>query len=281
MKKIITAIVFTVFIMHTGIYAGPNNGPVLKASYAPFGAGTYLAPHDKAINGGNDGLTSGSRTIDQKAFNAISGYSISFGYFYDWFQGDVSYTGIKTANQYVSKVSSIENKYYADASFMNVDVRGGYRFSKPGDTSYQWLYLGIRKSNLEIEYNNTEIDATGFIAGLYGFNSFGFRSPFEFVFTYDIYAGSYRYDNNHFNSDVDIKLRRKLSLDLGLSLGAGIQYEPWDLAVIFKVSPFLSEKNYKGENGGTDKSTNAAIMGAMIGIEVILSIPEYRNNTLE
>lgn len=282
MKKIIYALIPAAFLFPGALFAGPNHGPVFKGFYAPYGAGSYTVPYDKSINGGNNNdLSSGSMRDSDNAFKTLKGYSLSCGYFYDWLQCDISYTGIETDNLIVEHASTPGNEYSADAGLSVADLRAGYRFSNPGDTSYKWLYLGVRRSELEISYNNTESKATGFIAGFYGFSSFGLSSPFEFVLTWDVCIAGYRYNWNRFHSDVYIDVSRKFAMDLGLSAGAGVQYEPWDLAVILKVSPFVSYRKYEEEDTAGSRSTKMSLGGTLIGIEVVFSIPDYKNNIVE
>lgn len=282
MIQILAAAIFILTQLQSGLTALPNHGPVIKAFYAPYGGGSYLVPHDPAINGGQEGFTSGPALIDEDdSLKTLSGYSISGGYFYDWIQGEVSYAAIKTDGLCVAKASTTAEKIESDATLKNYGAKIGYRFSNPGDTSYKWLYLGIRHTQLNIPYNNTEVDSTGFLGGFYGFSSFGLSGPFEFVLTYDIYAGTYRYDNNHLSTDVDININRKFAVDFGLSAGMGIQYEPWDLAIVLKVSPFITWNKYKSQDTGNNRETEASLSGTMIGVEVIFSIPDYRHNVVE
>ena len=63
--------------------------------------------------------------------------------------------------------------------------------------------------------------------------------------------------------------------------GIGVQYEPWDLAVVFKVSPFIAYRKYEEEDTVQNRETEAALGGTLIGIEIIFSIPEYKNNIVE
>ena len=281
MKKIVPAILILT-VLQSGLLASPNHGPVIKAFYAPYGGGSYLVPHDPSINGGQEGFTSGSAVIDEDdSLKTLSGYSISGGYFYGWIQGDISYTYINSDDLCVVKASTPGDELEADASLRIFDAKIGYRFSNPGDTSYKWLYLGIRHTQLDISYNNTGVDSTGFLGGFYGFSSFGLSGPFEFVLTYDIYAGTYRYDNNRLSTNVDINIDRKFAADFGLSGGMGVQYEPWDLAIVLKVSPFITWNKYKSRDMGNDRETEAALSGTMIGIEIIFSIPDYRHNIAE
>ncbi len=282
MKKTIFALIFAASLFPGVVSAKPNHGPVFKGFYAPYGAGSYTVPYDKSINGGNNNtLTSGSMRESDNAFKTLKGYSLSCGYFYDWFQCDISYTSVGTDNLIVEHASTPGNEYSSDADLWIADIKAGYRFSRPGDTSYKWIYLGVRRSELEISFNDTESEATGFIAGFYGFSSFGLSSPFEFVLTWDLYAAGYRYNWNKFHSDVYIDVNRKFAVDFGLSAGAGVQYEPWDLAVILKVSPFLSYRKYEDEDTAGNRSTKAALNGTLIGIEVVFSIPDYKNNIVE
>lgn len=282
MKRLLTADLFIILLLPAILMASPEHGPVIKAFYAPYGGGSYLVPHDKAINGGQDGLTSESAVIDEDdSLKTLKGYSISGGYFYGWIQGDLSYTSIKSDGLCVVKASTPGDKLESDASLKNFDAKIGYRFSNPGDTSYKWLYLGLRHTQLDISYNNTEVDSTGILGGFYGFSSFGLSGPFEFVLTYDISAGTYRYDNNHLSTDVDININRKFSVDFGLSAGMGVQYEPWDLAIVLKVSPFITWNKYKSQDTANDRETEAALSGTMIGIEIIFSIPDYKHNIVE
>ena len=282
MKKTVFALIFAVYLLQASASAEANHGPVFRGFYAPYGAGSFTVPYDRSINGGTEGgLTSGSLRDNDNAFKTLKGYSLSCGYFYDWFQCDISYTSIETDNLIVEHASTPGNEYSADASLWNADIRAGYRFSTPGDTSYKLLYIGMRRSEIEISFNDTESEATGFMAGFYGFSSFGLSSPFEFVLTWDIYAVGYRYNWNKFHSDVNVDVRRKFAMDLGLTGGMGSQYEPGDLAVIFKVSPFLSYRKYREEDTTQNRETEVALGGTLIGFEVVFSIPEYKNNVNE
>ncbi len=281
MKEIIFIILTILFMIPVYAAATPNHGPVIKAFYAPYGAGSYTVPFDKTINGGTDNSQKSDSGTSENHMKTLSGYSISGGYFYDWFQGDISYTNMETENLYVVKSSTPGHEYSANASYWNIDFKGGYRFNDPGDTSYKWLYLGIRKMNLKIPYNNTEADAVGLLGGFYGFSSFGLSGPFEFVLTYDIYAGTYRYNENHLSTDVNINVNRKYAADFGLSAGMGVQYEPWDLAAIIKVSPFTTQRIYKQELSGNKRSTAASLKGVVIGIEIVFLIPDYKNNIVK
>lgn len=281
MKKKLPVIFFLVFFITANLSAGPNHGPVIKTFLAPYGSGYYTVPHESAKNVGDRSLTSDSSGGASSWYNSLRGYTVSCGYFYDWFQGDVSYTDMKTENRYVIKASTPENQYYSDAELRDADIRGGYRFNDPGDTSYTWLYIGIKKTNMAIPYKRTKVDALGFFAGLYGFSSAGFYSPFEIVLTYDVYAGTCRRDQNHLSSEVDIDLNHRYAVDLGLSAGIGVQYEPWDIAIILKVSSFITDKTYRGTYNGNSAKTSASLTGTVIGIEFVLSIPDYKNNIIE
>jgi hypothetical protein len=282
MKNPVLAFLFAAFLHPEIVVAAPNHGPVFKGFYAPYGAGSFIVPYDKTINGENDGsLATGSLRDCDNPYKSLRGYSLSCGYFYDWFQFDVSYARIDTYNLLVEKATAPGNEYSADADLWNADIRAGYRFSRPGDTSYKWFYLGVRRSELEISFNDTESTATGFMAGFYGFSSFGLSGPFEFVLTYDAYAVGYRYNWNRFHSDVYIDVSRKFAMDIGFSGGMGVQYEPWDLAVILKVSPFISYSKYEEEDKVYNRSTKTSLSGTLIGIEVIFSIPDYKNNIVE
>jgi hypothetical protein len=101
------------------------------------------------------------------------------------------------------------------------------------------------------------------------------------VLTWDVCIAGYRYNWNRFHSDVYIDVSRKFAMDLGLSAGAGVQYEPWDLAVILKVSPFVSYRKYEEEDTAGSRSTKMSLGGTLIGIEVVFSIPDYKNNIVE
>jgi hypothetical protein len=279
MKKFLPIIIITCLLQIFHVSAEPNHGPVIKAFYAPYGAGSYRVPYDRTINGGyNNDLVSDSEETKDNQLKTLTGYSFSCGYFYDWLQADITYTAIETKDQYVKEVSTINSIHYADASMWNADFRIGYRFDDPGDTSYNWLYIGMRRSHFDISFNNTEVDATGFLAGFYGFHSYGLHLPVELVLTYDINLTFYRKNFNHLKTDVNIDPDRKRGVDLGLSAGIGLQYEPCDIAVILKISPFISDKYYKADNYG---NTSVTMSGTLIGIEVVFSIPEYKNNIVE
>lgn len=280
MKKKSALAVISAFLISSGLSAGPNHGTVIKSFYAPYGTGLFKVPYDDSANGGKDFSSDSSGNADDD-FGYFSGYSVSCGYFYDWFQGDVSYTKVETSDLYVVNVSTRGNENYSDAVLWNADIRGGYRFGNPGDTSYRWLYLGLRRTGLAIDFNNTEVSSLGLIAGFYGFTGIGLSAPVEFVFTYDIYAGTSRRDQNRLRTDVNMAVNRRYAFDFGLSAGAGIQYEPWDLALVLKFSSFITQRNYKGTYNESAVESSAALIGTVIGLEIVFSIPEYKYNIAE
>ncbi len=282
MKKILYIIIISTILKPAFLSSAPNHGPLIKAFYAPYGAGSYNVPYDKTLNGGYDNdLAADSADNKDNQMKTLHGYSVSCGYFHDWIQGDISYSAVRTDNQYIKEISSKGTEYYADASLWNLDARLGYRFNNPGDTSYKWLYLGMRRTNFDIPFNHTEINATGLLAGFYGFSSFGFDWPFELVLTYDINFVFYRSNYNHLKTDIKMDANNKKAVDLGLSAGIGVQYEPWDIAIIFKIYPFISDKYYEEDYPGSNRNTTANMSGTLVGIEIVFTIPEYKNNIVE
>ncbi len=285
MKKttftIITATLTTLLSTAT-LFAAPDKGPVIKLLLVPSGIGVYNIPYDYSINGGTgSSLTSGSSYSGDATLDTLSGYSVSCGYFYDCLQADLSFSRFATDNLYPGEAYTADDNKTVDVTAWDFDARAGYRFFDPGDTSYTWIYLGIRHSCIETSFNSTEADATGIIAGIYGFNSYGLSSPFEFVLTYEIYSAVFIQPWNSLDSDVRIDDRRKTAADLGFSLGLGCQYEPNGISVLLKASPFYSFRRYGKTDDGEERRTNVSMGGAYIGIEVIVSIPDYNNNSTD
>ena len=94
----------------------------------------------------------------------------------------------------------------------------------------------------------------------------------QFILTYDINAGLYFY--THIDSDRTIGSDRDVNFNINASIGVGVQYEPFDLTLIFKVMPDI---NYIKHKQGSSTS-GVGIIGCVMGFEIIYVLYNYKHN---
>jgi hypothetical protein len=255
-------IFLTVLMLISVPLSATDRGPVVSFSYSPSGIGYLSAPGPEG-NGGDttkpesgSGLTSASRLY------------LSGGYYYDYLQADLSYTRTKISKQ-VSDFNSEDGlKSAVDSSIL---LRCGYRFSNPGDTSYTWLYAGLKRYSYE-SFGGTDLTAYGWLAGYSGFYSFGLSSNYEFVLALDLYLGTYRFDD--FSSDNGYTgVSKRYSVTSGAGIGAGVQYEPYNVTLLLKLSADINRIAYDAKYLGSSRKFSTGSLSGCIGFEVRYTIP--------
>ncbi|MCP4133926.1 MAG: hypothetical protein GY754_23350 [bacterium] len=246
----------------------PQHGPIARLYYAPWGVGRYSAPYGTAA-------TAHTATIEGNSLlETATEFKVSLGYFYDFLQAEAGYTTASVANQTIAGDNNANNTISEKGSLNYFDIKAGWRFNDPGDSSYNWLYAGCKFLKFSTDTNNTEADATGFFAGLYGFHSWGMDWDLEFVLTYDLFAGIYTKGSSEISSTVTITDDLKTSFNPGLSFGIGLQYEPYNISGILKTAAewnylrHISESNYIG----------AGLLTITVGFEIVFMLPNYKYN---
>jgi len=259
-----STILFILLFLNSGVsllaWDSSKFGPVLRLYLAPVGIGTSVIPYEEE----SDGLIPGYRSVaGDPAARSYTGYSLSAGFYYSSFQAEMSFSKKNLRNQKI-----LGDLYSGDLN--NFDIKTGYRFDYPGDTSYGFLYLSFKTLSYSIPFNNTSADGLGIVAGYYGFHSYGFNSSMEIAFSYEFYLG--KYFKNDISSSVINEPEFIMSYTLGGSIGAGVQYEPCNLTFLLKAAP---EVNYIGYNNGLQGGydSGAGAFGISMGIEVIYAMP--------
>jgi hypothetical protein len=156
-------------------------------------------------------------------------------------------------------------------------LRGGKRFSDPGDSTYHLFYFGLKRTNSNSDYENIKFTAFGYIVGYEGFYSFGRVYPVEFITKFNSFTGTYRKDS--FSSNIQFNnIEKKNSLTAGVELGIGFQYEPYDLAILFNLSSDYDQVAYRGEHSGSNINFTYRILASYFGFEIIIRIPNFKFN---
>ena len=256
-----------VFILFSVPVSALDRGPFTAFSYSPSGTGYLYAPGPAGSSGDYTEPESSS------VFSSASRLYISGGYYYNFLQGDLSYTRTSIKNQTTDLSNDKELKSGTDSSVM---LRAGYRFSIPGDTSYSWFFLGLKRYSYDA-FGGTEVSAYGWLAGYSGFYSFGLSSNLEFVFTVDTYLGTYRYDD--FSSDNGYTgASKRYSVTAGAGIGAGVQYEPYNITLLLKVSADINRIAYEADYNGSSEKFRAGSSSLCAGFEVRYVIPDESYN---
>ena len=271
-KNIIIITFVTILFSPEFLYSKNDiqHGGIVKIFYAPFGYGSVIVPYKEAISGKIDTKMAQSGEGDYLLSN-LTCYKITAGYFYGYFQGEFSY--------FASFFRDMDLMTTADEVFKTIkgeysffDLKAGIRINEPGDSSYNWFYLGFKRMVFESGFNTTEVIGYGILMGFSGFHSYGVKSDFEFILTYDFSFGAFQ--QLTISSDIHLKSQDEFTLIPGVSLGLGVQYEPYNLSFLLKMSPeFLY--SIKVDNSS---SVGVGMLGFFIGFEVIAHIPSYKFN---
>ena len=239
-----------------------DRGPTASFSYSPSGLGYLYAPGPDWNSGDTTKPESGS------ALSSASKLYLSGGYYYDYLQADLSYTRTNISKQ-VSDFNSEDGlKSAIDSSIL---LRCGYRFSNPGDTSYTWIYLGLKRYSYD-SFSGTDVTAYGWLAGYSGFYSFGLSSNYEFVLALDLYLGTYRFDDFSSNNGYT-GVSKRYSITSGAGIGAGVQYEPYNVTLLLKLSADINRIAYDAKYLGSSRKFSTGSLSGCIGFEVRYTIP--------
>jgi hypothetical protein len=272
-KPFISLALMTVFfILYSPLFA-TDYGPIFTLSYLPSGYGTMERPHTDGSNGTEKFLPrKGSK------FSSATQSNISIGYYYGFLQGDIGYTDTGISHQLSGGIPGIGQESDSMTNY-SCKARFGKRFSNPGDTSYNWIYIGCKRMSLSSSGINMDIAAYGYFFGYMGFFSFDLGYDIEFVFTSDIYLGSYRVAD--FSSDVAYKdASKRYSISAGGSLGLGAQYEPYNITLLLKAAGDFDRFRFNATYNDSSRSFICSSLSITIGFEVIYSIPNIHYNKL-
>ncbi|MBN2040188.1 MAG: hypothetical protein JW864_09115 [Spirochaetes bacterium] len=264
---LISCIILTGF---KSVFASVQHGTVFSLAYFPFGYGRMNVPYADAVAG-----TANTLPEEGSSFKSAGKYSVSAGYFYASYQADLSYESATIRNQLFDNSSLGDEIIEAERTVFL--LRGGKRFSDPGDSTYHYLYFGLKRMSSCSDYEDLELAAYGYLAGYEGFYTFGIKSSIEFAVKFNAFIGTYRKES--FDSDLQFEnIDRKNSVTAGAELGIGFLYEPEDVAVLLKFSNDFDQIAYNAEVSGSNLDFAYRIQGSYLGIEVVYSIPNFKYN---
>lgn len=258
-----------IMIVSSGAVYPEDKGPFFSFSYSPLGAGFLYVPGP-----GSRGGTDSTKPENGSFMTSASRLEADAGYFYRYLQADIGFVKSSAVSQ---KSEYASNKDLLDGDSSSYRIRFGRRFSTPGDTSYTWLYAGLKRYRFESSYQNVDLVSYGYIAGYSGFYSFGLAYDAEFVIKLDAFAGSYRYD--WFTSSTPLrKVSRRYSISGGGGAGAGIQYEPYNISVLLKLSSDYDMFAFNSSSSGKTRKFQAGSHVHCIGFEIMYVLPDETYN---
>ncbi len=271
---IISAFILCSLFTATGYSPGSvQHGPLFGFSYFPLGYGRMNLPY-AGIGAGT------ASTIPEEGNSSKSAgkYSLRAGYYYDFFQGDISYGSATIRNQLFNNsdlgndIPGLEKKVFL--------LRGGKRFSDPGDSTYHLLYFGLKRMISSSEYEDMKLTVYGYLAGYEGFYTFGIKHPVEFVIKTNAYIGTYRKDK--FKSDQQFEnIDRKNSLYAAAELGIGFLNEPLDTTILVKLSGDFDHIAYRSKLSGQSIDFACRTISGYLGFEIIYAIPNFKYNSVK
>jgi len=246
-----------------------DRGPVAAFSYSPIGTGYLYLPGPNGNNGADK-----TKPDSTSRYTSSTRLFLSGGYYYDFLQADLSYTRLTVDDQKSDYSADDSLLSGSDSSFV---LRFGSRFSIPGDTSYSWLYLGLKRYSFSSSSRGVDVTAYGYLAGYSGFYSFGLSSDYEFVLALDAYLGTYRFDR--LSTDIDYRnVSKRYSVSVGGGVGIGVQYEPYNTALLLKLSSDYNRIAYDMTFTGRNRKISVGNGAFCVGLEVRYSLPSVTYN---
>jgi len=267
MKKIINVkILFVILFCVTGSAFAETTqyGPFASVEYSHFGIGQTYVPFNEDPLGTVQGESGGF------PFTSFRNYKIAVGGFYDVFYTQFYYSGNNAYDQSTTTTAyDLSNTVYGG--------RLGYRLSDPGYSSYMVFFAGVKRSVFESDYLGLDVSGLGYDIGFRHFITRGLKYDWEFVFDYEIFAGNYRITD--FSSNVEMSGQKRLnSVTAGGSLGAGVMYEPYNIALLLKVSPEAELITHRITTEGTGIRYGVRRQCAYLGLEVSYQYYNYKHN---
>lgn len=233
------------------------------------GSGEMYVPYKNSSNDQFQEKKSEKKS-DYNGINTAAGNRYSFGYFYGLFQIEAGYFHSSIEEQSFRTYTGKEKSLHSTLSYY--DARGGLRLSNTGSTSFQWIHFGARDMKYSASYKDTEAKGLGYSAGYTGWLTLGISDNFDIVGLCEFFYGVYRKNSISWNENFNVETRQ--SRFMNLSLGAGLQYDPYNLSIILKV---CGEKNYISHRG-TGGKIAAGADELIFGFEIIYFNNRYRNN---
>ncbi len=261
-----------VLFVASSVFARVQQGPFVGFCYMPGGYALQTVPFD------NEPKESGSvntETESGKEFTSFGKYSVYGGYVYDRFYGQIGFSSATVSNQTPDypeyRGDAIETKYNA------FELRGGMRFSAPGDSSYNGFFLGIRRAGFSTDYLGLDVTGTGLVSGLSGFYSLGCKWDVEFVLSAEVYFANYLFTN--IDADFDTHSpEKKYAAAFGSSLGVGFQYEPYNITCMLKGALDYDQIAQITKVGNADAERDLKMAAISYGFEVSYRYYNYKHN---
>jgi hypothetical protein len=268
-KLLNTFLMISAFLLSTGAVFAVDRGLFASLSYAPQGAGYMFLARRNGANG-----TDSTKPYSGYEYDSATRMNVGLGYYYDFLQADLSYTKTDISSQ-SSDFLAPDDLQSGEASAYS--LRFGKRFSTPGDTSYTWLYLGLKQYNFQSSAGSLDVTGYGYFVGYSGFYSFGLKYDMEFVLKGDAYFGSYRFEKFSSNIGFD-NVSKRYSFTGGAGIGAGVQYEPYNITFLIKLSSEMDYLVYDALYAGSKKKFAVGGHAHCIGIELMYVLPSDKYN---
>lgn len=250
--------------------AAPSNGALFSYSYSPNGLGFMYVPY--LTKSGTDR----SKPEKDSYLYSAKKYSLSAGYYYGKIQGELDYSRSFVSEQ-ISRSADYDSTVSGKSSSWK--LRAGKRFSHPGDTSYSWIYLGLKRYSFSADDISAKMTNYGYLAGCRGFYSFGVDHDIEWVFTGDIYVCSYRYAE--FSTSLPISdITKSYSFGGGAYIGSGIQYEPLRISFLVTAGSEIDIVSFRGKEDTRDRGFRSGGHIHTVGFQIIYEYSDPNGNAV-
>jgi hypothetical protein len=248
-------------------------GTIFSLAYNPCGYAALNAPMGSGT--GTDNAEPQMKNVVESSDAIV----ISAAGYYNSFQCSAEYSyisGERLLSPYTS--TSLQDQFTGRAD--SEKVRCGLRFSRPGDTSYEFIYAGAQRLGFSTALQDSSCTSYGPLVGASFFNSVGVFSATEFVTVADIYLGTYPLYN--IASVRSFTGYQKIySVSAGGTIGAGIQYEPYNISFLIQVRTSFDYISCHGNENGMMNTFRIGMESSTVGLAIIYAIPAVSYNKVE
>lgn len=255
--------------------AREQHGPFLSIFMYP---GAYALPG--AIPTNNEPIgTVDSNPTEGSEFSSVSSYALGGGYFYDKFMGQLTYSSV-SAKEYTTDQSEDSVEEAFDYTLSHFEFTGGLRLSGYGNSSFSYFYGGYRRLMYSTDRLGIDLTGDGFVLGYTGFYSYGAAWDLEFVLYLNGYFGNYPY-SEYSAENVTGESEHTQSYCVGASLGAGVQYEPYNVTLLGLVTAEAEQISHNSRIADGWADFGVRHNGLYFGIGVMYQYLNFKYNKVE
>ncbi|MDA3901351.1 MAG: hypothetical protein PF637_12640 [Spirochaetes bacterium] len=260
------------FLYTVSLAAEIERGVFAMGTYSPVGFSIMgRVPYNYEPKGSAD-----TKPDPDAKISSLSDYSLGAGYFRGPLMADFQFYSTSVEDQKIDFEEYFRNESI-EYTLRTFDIRSGLRLSDYGNPSFTYIHLGYRYLSYSSDYLKTELSGHGFTVGLTKFHTFFPRFDFEPALYFNAYLGNYRITG--FESDMSSgDYEREKSVTAGGTLGIGVHFEPYNLAVLAIVRGAIDQisHNVRIDDGWVDCGVRHT--GFYAGIAVMYQRYNFKHN---